>query len=145
MSNKILFTIGIPVLIIVAAFVLFYKPSPPTLPVSGGQANKIHVFAPPANAVVESPLVVRGEARGSWYFEASFPVKLYDGNGILLAQTPAQAQSEWMTLDFVPFEARLFFVHPTTITGMLVLEKDNPSGLPENADFISIPVHFLAR
>jgi len=90
---------------------------------------------------VTSPLTVTGEARG-WYFEASFPVRLLDGNGNEIAIAPAQAQSDWMTSDFVPFSVTLTFAPPSTATGTLVLEKDNPSGLPENADSISIPVTF---
>ena len=94
------------------------------------------------NQLVRSPLVVRGEARGYWFFEASFPVKLYDGDGNLLAVKPAQAKSDWMTENFVPFEVTLEFSSPDTEIGTLVLEKDNPSGLPEHADSISIPVKF---
>src|ERR1035437_820195 len=31
-----------------------------------------------AGDMVANPLEVSGEARGNWYFEASFPVKIYD-------------------------------------------------------------------
>ena len=95
-----------------------------------------------ANAVVKSPLTVSGEARGNWYFEASFPVKILDANGNQLGIIPAQAQSEWMTTDFVPFSTSLVFSTSTTDTGTLVLEKDNPSGLPEHADEVRIPIRF---
>jgi len=91
---------------------------------------------------VTSPLTVTGEARGTWYFEASFPVRLLDGNGNEIAVEPAQAQEDWMTEDFVPFEVTLVFTQPSTPTGTLVLEKDNPSGLPEHADQITMPVSF---
>ncbi len=95
-----------------------------------------------ANATVASPLIVRGEARGNWYFEASFPVRLYDANGKELAVGIAQAQGEWMTTEYVPFETILTFSTPTTQTGTLVLEKDNPSGLPEHDNSLVIPVRF---
>lgn len=95
-----------------------------------------------ANQVVKSPFAIKGEARGTWYFEASFPVKLLDANGNILVQAPAQAQGEWMTTDFVPFEITLTFAKPATATGVLVLEKDNPSGLPQFADELRIPVKF---
>jgi len=41
-------------------------------------------------------------------------------------------------------EERLFitFENPETATGTLVLEKDNPSGLPEHADELRVPVRF---
>ena len=94
--------------------------------------NLIRLNSPKPNDVVSSPLLIDGEARGTWYFEASFPVKLFDGNGKELAITPAQTESDWMTTEFVPFSATLVFDAPQTATGTLVLEKDNPSGLPEN-------------
>jgi len=97
--------------------------------------------SPQPNSVVTSPLTLTGEAAG-WYFEASFPVKLLDGNGNLLAQGPATASGDWMTTDFVPFTATLTFATPATTTGTLVLEKDNPSGEPQYAQSVSIPVQF---
>jgi hypothetical protein len=47
-----------------------------------------------------------------------------------------------MTSDFVPFKAELKFSKPTTQTGTLILRKDNPSGLPQNDESVSIPVQF---
>lgn len=102
----------------------------------------IHPALPAAGALVTSPLLVTGEARGSWYFEASFPVKLLDAHGNTLVQWYAQAQGEWMTTDFVLYESTLIFPQPTTATGTLVLEKDNPSGLPEHAASVTVPVRF---
>ncbi|HXK32321.1 MAG TPA: hypothetical protein VJ378_02535, partial [Candidatus Paceibacterota bacterium] len=32
------------------------------------------------NQIISSPLSIKGEARGNWFFEASFPIRLYDGN-----------------------------------------------------------------
>ncbi|MCJ7786739.1 GerMN domain-containing protein, partial [Patescibacteria group bacterium] len=77
-----------------------------------------------------------------WFFEASFPIKLVDEKGNELGIAIAQAQSDWMTEDFVPFEAELHFELPVTEKGTLILEKDNPSGLLENADELRIPVKF---
>jgi len=102
----------------------------------------IKVFSPTSGALITSPMSVTGEARGNWYFEASFPVRLYDANGKELAVIPAQAEGEWMTTNYVPFSVTLNFETPTTPTGTLVLEKDNPSGLPEFDDKVSIPVRF---
>ncbi len=109
---------------------------------SVGKSDLIKVENVRSNQLVRSPFVVRGEARGYWFFEASFPVKLYDANGKLLAVVPAEARSDWMTEDFVPFEVTLEFSSPDTEAGTLILEKDNPSGLPEHADSVSIPVKF---
>jgi hypothetical protein len=103
--------------------------------------DAIQVTEPQPGATVSSPLVVRGQARGTWYFEASFPVHLLDDERNELAVAPAQAQGDWMTEEFVPFEVSLNFT-TTATSGFLVLEKDNPSGLPEHAASIEIPVNF---
>jgi len=106
------------------------------------QNENVVVFLPKENQVIGSPFLVEGEARGTWFFEADFPVKLFDGNGELLAVAIAQAQGNWMTENFVPFKAELTFEQSVTKTGTLVLEKDNPSGLVEHADELRIPVLF---
>ena len=102
----------------------------------------IRVETPHPSDIVESPLLVKGEARGPWYFEDSFPVEIEDADGNILAQVPAQASGEWMTEDFVPFEVTLDFTTPAEGNGRLILRKDNPSGLPEHADELRIPVRF---
>jgi len=106
------------------------------------KVDLIKIDNPRPNQLIESPLFIKGEARGNWYFEASFPIKLFDDNGFLLGVMPAQALGDWMTEDFVPFSATLSFAVPSTPKGRLVLEKDNPSGLPEQADELKIPVYF---
>lgn len=102
----------------------------------------IFLSSPLPDTRVVSPLIVEGEARGTWYFEASFPVRLLDGNGNEIAVAPAQAQGDWMTEDFVPYMVLLEFAQPSTPNGTLVLQKDNPSGMPENDESLSIPVLF---
>ncbi len=102
----------------------------------------VRVTSPLENQVVTSPLVIRGEARGTWYFEASFPVELSASDGTVLVQHYAQAQGEWMTEDFVPFESTLLFDAGNATSGVLILHKDNPSGLPEYDDELRIPVSF---
>jgi hypothetical protein len=106
------------------------------------KTNLVRVQTPRPNDKVLSPLEIKGEARGHWFFEASFPIKLIDGNGNEIAHGIAQAASDWMTENFVPFQAKIEFQYPETKKGTLILEKDNPSGLPENADELKIPVTF---
>ena len=101
----------------------------------------ITVIQPQENAIISSPLTVQGEAKGTWFFEASFPAKLVDSNGVVLAQGIMQAKSDWQTEDFVEFEGTLEFTTDAT-EGELILQKDNPSGLPENDTEISIPIRF---
>ena len=99
----------------------------------------IQVHNPRPNQRVTSPLEVSGIARGYWFFEASFPIRLLDARGREIAVAIAQAKSEWMTEDFVPFEATLIF-DASEQPGTLIFEKDNPSGLPEHDDYLSMPV-----
>lgn len=106
------------------------------------KSDLIMIANPRPNQLVASPLVVQGEARGYWFFEASFPIKLFDADGNLIAQTIAQAQSDWMVEDFVGFTAELEFANPGTKTGNLILQKDNPSGLPEYEDELRVPIIF---
>lgn len=105
--------------------------------------NNIHVSNPIANTKITSPLIVKGEAKGTWFFEASFPVVLTDWDGKIIAQGIAKAESDWMTTNFVPFTATLTFTKPSYgATGSLILKKDNPSGLPQNDDSLEITVKF---
>lgn len=113
--------------------------------VSGPILNDlIRVTMPQSGQVISSPFTISGQARGTWYFEASFPATLVDANGTQIAVVPVTAQGEWMTEDFVPFVATMTFPSVTTSTGTLILQKDNPSGLPEHDAHIEIPVTFSA-
>jgi len=106
-------------------------------------SDRVIVQEPLPGATVSSPLVVRGQARGNWFFEGDFPLRLLDGEGQVLAQGYATAQGEWMTGDWVPFEGTLVFVRPPAArTGLLVLEKDNPSERRELDDALELPVSF---
>ncbi|MCG2690253.1 GerMN domain-containing protein [Candidatus Parcubacteria bacterium] len=86
---------------------------------------------PKENQFVSSPLLIEGKAKGTWFFEGSFPAKLYDEQGELLSVAIASSQGEWMTEDYVDFTAQMTFLVATTTQAKLVLERDNPSGLTE--------------
>ena len=141
----ILILIGVIVLGVIALWVFTSTPAQqitptPTPVVSNPKSDLIRVSSPMPNQKITSPILIRGEARGNWYFEASFPVKLVDQNGVILAVAPVQAKGEWMTTYFVPFSIDLGFKVSESTPATLVLEKDNPSGLPEHADEIRIPL-----
>jgi len=106
-------------------------------------SDLIVVTSPRENEAVKSPLRITGEARGSWFFEASFPIKIYDENGAILGTAVAEALTDWMTDDFVPFQATLNFDAPAQGEGFIIFENDNPSGLPENAKSMKLPITFL--
>ena len=102
----------------------------------------IFVNNPRPNDKIESPLFISGEARGFWFFEASFPIYLKDEKGEVISYAIATAKSDWMTENFVPFEAEIVFEKPESQKGELVFLKDNPSGLKEYDDELVIPVRF---
>ena len=112
---------------------------------NGGQNDKsdlIVVTSQKANDTIQSPITIEGKARGNWYFEASFPVRIVDANGKVLLSSYMEAGSDWMTTEFVPFKKTLTFTKATAPTGEIILEKDNPSGLPEHANELRIPIKF---
>ena len=102
----------------------------------------IRINTPRPNQIINSPFVIEGEARGNWFFEGDFPIKLLDANNNVIKISFAQALDEWMVEDFVPFKAEIEFTTPITNKGTLILEKDNPSGLPEYADELRVPIKF---
>lgn len=113
------------------------------------KADLIKIENPAPMSVVQNPLIISGQARGNWFFEASAPVSLVDWDGLIIAQGIIRAESDWMTTEFVPFTAELTFVSPykegdqdTMKRGALIFKKDNPSGLPENDDSLEIPISF---
>jgi hypothetical protein len=102
--------------------------------------DEVILTSPQANQIVSSPITIEGTARGYWFFEASFPVKLLDDKRQEIAAHYVQATSDWMTTDFVPFKGELEYNIMATTSATLILQKDNPSGLPENDKSIEIPI-----
>jgi hypothetical protein len=98
---------------------------------------------PVAGGYILSPVVIEGKARGNWFFEASFPVFVVDWDGLIIGQGIAQAQSEWMTTDYVSFRAEISFTKSMVKNnGAIILKKDNPSGLAQYDDAFEVPVFF---
>ncbi len=114
-----------------------------SLKIAQTKDDLIKIHQPLPNQVIESPLKIKGQARGNWFFEADFPVVLADWDGLIIGQAIARAKGEWMTENFVVFEAELNFERPDyKDNGNLILKKDNPSGLPENDNVLEIQVFF---
>lgn len=94
---------------------------------------------------ISSPLQVSGRARGPWYFEGTFSVRLADSASSTIAEALAEAQSTWMTEEWVDFVADLEFDSAdveSSAQGYVVLEKANPSGLPQMSQSLVVPVYF---
>jgi immunoglobulin-like protein involved in spore germination len=103
----------------------------------------VRVDTPEPGALISSPVTVTGRARGSWYFEAEFPVRLLGAQDKMIGTGVARAKGDWMTKEYVPFEVSITF-HPAAedSTGTLVFEKSNPSGAAEHASEVRVPVRF---
>ena len=74
----------------IGAYFLLFRPDKISLPnINNNELEKsdlIRADFPRPNQTIQSPLIVKGEARGFWFFEASFPIKLLDDNGEFIAQ-----------------------------------------------------------
>ncbi len=144
MKTKVALGVSIGIIIVLMSVGIVWKtqsnPTPTATPTFPDKSDLIRVTAPKPNQTVSHSVHITGEARGSWYFEASFPIHMEDASGGSTALTIAQAQSDWMTSNFVPFQAELAI--PASFNGpaVLVFIKDNPSGLPENNDSLRIPI-----
>ncbi len=105
----------------------------------------VEIHSPKIGQSVSSPLVVEGQAKNVWFFEASFPVVLTDWDGRIMAQAPATTSEDWMSEGMHSFRAELDFDltdNNFMPRGNLILRKSNPSGLPKNADGLEIPIYF---
>lgn len=117
------------------------EPSTPSHAIHGD----IVVTSPMEGETINSPLTIKGMARGFWFFEATFPVMLTDWDGRIIAEGYASAEGNWMTEEFVPFTGILEFTNPVqTVSdrGTLIIQKANASGLPEHDDAIEITVKY---
>ena len=109
------------------------------------KSELIVVQNPQPLQTVTSPLSVSGEARGYWFFEASFPIIVTDWNGLIIGEGFATAEGDWMTEEFVPFTAKIEFAVSSNTPyqrGTIIFQKDNPSGLPEYDDALELPILF---
>lgn len=102
-------------------------------------AVMINVTTPTPGARITSPLRVEGTAPGDWFFEAVFPTQLRGADEALLAEAPAQAQSDWMTEAPVPFVAELHFSVTQETPATLVLQEDMPGDAQASRE-IRVPV-----
>lgn len=105
-------------------------------------SDKIKVENPLPNIEVNSPLKLKGQARGNWFFEATAPVQILDKDGKTLGESFVRTDENWMTSDFVSFSGTIKFDAPSDERGYVVFWRANPSGKPENKEFYKLPVIF---
>jgi hypothetical protein len=106
------------------------------------KTDLIRVSSPrPGDLVVSGEIhELTGEARGYWFFEATFPFEIIGENGEELFAHYATAEGEWMTEEFVTFNAE--FTLPSNYEGpaTLILRRSNASGLSEHDDELTVPI-----
>lgn len=119
-------------------------PTPPGTPTPTPTPTPLHervsVSTPKANATVGKKFSITGKAPGNWFFEASAPYMVQTPQGDKVAQGTLQTIGDWMTTELVDFKADVSITGSYTGPAVLVLMKDNPSGMPENEDSLEIPI-----
>lgn len=140
MKKFIFIVIIVIVVIVLTALVFDWGRDSDTTQISIQEAS-VKLDSPKENESVKNPVRISGQAKGTWFFEGSFPVELIDTDGNILATSFATSTEDWMTENFIPFSAILEFTKPTSTKHvLLILKKDNPSGLKEKDESISIPL-----
>jgi hypothetical protein len=143
-SLKIIAIVMAAVIIVLLGVILFAKPvqGPTTAQATFSPDGSIAVSMPPYDGIIASPVGIEGQAAGTWFFEASFPIKILDGDGTVLGTGTAQALGNWMTTGTVAFSANIPFATPRYATGTIVFSNDNPSGNSANAKQFDFDVRF---
>lgn len=147
MNKKIFISLVILFVVIITIFLVINKKATytednqkNTISYINASSDVVLVELPFPGAVTGKDFSVIGKARGMWFFEGSFPVELLDKDGKMISKGIAQAQSDWMTENFVPFKADITVPESYIGPATLVLKKDNPSGLPEHDGSISFGI-----
>ncbi|HPP43917.1 MAG TPA: Gmad2 immunoglobulin-like domain-containing protein [Caldisericia bacterium] len=102
----------------------------------------IVIESPEPYEKVQNPIHIKGKARGNFFFEATFPIRIEDENGNILTTGYVETKEDWMTDNFVSFETYLNFSKNDVKNGFIVFEKANPSDLEENRFEVKIPIYF---
>ncbi|MBD3362258.1 hypothetical protein GF362_00890 [Candidatus Dojkabacteria bacterium] len=103
------------------------------------------LITPFSNDSVSCPFEVKGEIPGYWFFEASFPVGINDQQGNELMRVSAHTDEEWMTDEFVDFEATIDCTFKTKQKVVMTLYKSNVSDKRELDDKIEIPLTIVPQ
>jgi len=118
-------------------------PSTATTPTASSTeplSTSVYISAPLSGATVGKTFTVSGTAPNGWYFEATFPIQVRDPNDNLIGSGQGHAQSDWTVAGPVAFTASITLDGTYTGPADLILLRDNPSGLPENSDEVTMPI-----
>lgn len=138
-TNKIIIILII-IIIFIIGFNLYQRYS--IIKKINDAKNIIIIDSPKPYQKVQIPIFIKGKARGSFFFEATFPIRIEDENGNLITSGYVITKENWMSEDFVTFETYFDFDKGDLKRGFIIFEKANPSALKENKFEIKIPVYF---
>ena len=149
---KIVVIVFAAIIVVLLGILIFVQPakSPtvartgvPSSTVATSSDGHLEVDTPLANDAISSPIGIEGKVTGGgWFFEASFPIQILDGDGKVIGGGATQALDDWMSTGTVRFSASINFTSPHYTTGTILFMNDNPSGLPKNQKTLSLPVKF---
>ena len=116
------------------------NPVPAQASTTAPLSMQVVVATPLLNATTSQTFEVKGSAPGQWFNEATFPIQVRDSGGIIIGTSHGKAQGTWMTTNLVPFSASVSVAKSFHGAAKIILLRDNPSGLPENDDSVTIPI-----
>lgn len=142
--KKAVTVVVIVIVIIIGIFLYSYlKDNGVPIAPSTTREDTIIVVSPIKDSKISSPLSVAGRAKGTWFFEGSFPLILKDQGGKTIAEGHVSSQGDWQTENLVKFIGTIQFDQPPSgQKGVLIFKKDNPSDLSQNDDSYELPVIF---
>jgi len=150
--KKIYLIIGVVVIILIVAITTVKMSNTVTAPTKTTPSSspietsdlKISAPVPGKSFFVPGDIMISGEAKGSWFFEGTFPVQLKDTQGKVISTGQARAIGDWMTTDFVSFTAQLDARSvKEPMSAIVIFSKDNPSGLPQNDVSVELPIQLV--
>lgn len=138
-TNKIIFILLI-IIVFIVGYNLYSRYS--IIKKINDAKDLIVIDTPKPFQKVQNPIYIKGKAKGFFFFEATFPVRIEDENGNIVKEFYIMTKENWMSEDFVSFETNLYIDDLKIKRCFIIFEKANPSGLKENKFEIKIPVYF---
>jgi hypothetical protein len=83
----------------------------------------VSIESPFSGQVITSPLSVRGNILGKWYFKDDIQLRLETNDGQVLTKVPIVSSDEVTTEGEIPFEVSLVFENHTATSGKLIIHK----------------------
>lgn len=137
------FSIAILVLIFAVGAYWYFALNGKEMGLGPESVPEIIVYSPKPGEAITNPIFASGRtSSGTWFFEGSFPIFVYDGNNKELGRSYVSSRGEWMTENPVEFTGEISYKKSETGNGFLLFKSDDPSGLGKNIKQHKIPIKF---